>query len=375
MDPIQQDVQDIIHQENPPLTQPSQDNSSEAKVLPDDATERLQIHENSASNDDSLPSQDKIQLDVASPERDDSSASLTPKLEDTPSPVGLNDPGPVPSSPQQQPPSQSENVVPGDDGNNKDKTGDKGSLSTSNTRTLTTTTRSSRRKANKSSMSEGPPSSSSTGVNSSASNGKPKVPPNSSRSKPSFLSKFFKILVPCVSFSSRSHSIDIDSAKVLAVNENEKPGIIKDPEPELRPSPAEPPKDASSSPGVEPLTSTSARLLPLAILPPGDSEEDSPPTPTRALLPKSETAGVTSGAVQPPGSTGDGIMSPHPHVHTHGRNHTVDGSAAEGEESDETSFTEDEDGDDGNAMDEVEDEEDRLIMNGGAGIPVGPVSG
>jgi carboxy-terminal domain RNA polymerase II polypeptide A small phosphatase len=79
---------------------------------------------------------------------------------------------------------------------------------------------------------------------------------------------------------------------------------------------------------------------------------------------------VTSGAVQPPGSTGDGILSPH---HPHGRNHTVDGSL-DGDESDETSFTEDEDVDDGNALDEPEDDEDRLIMNGGAGIPIGPVS-
>jgi len=71
---------------------------------------------------------------------------------------------------------------------------------------------------------------------------------------------------------------------------------------------------------------------------------------------------MTSGAVQPPGSTGDGV------AHDHSRAHTHDS----GDESEGTSYTEDEDVDD--HLDDAEDEEDRLIMNGGAGIPIGPVS-
>jgi RNA polymerase II subunit A small phosphatase-like protein len=95
---------------------------------------------------------------------------------------------------------------------------------------------------------------------------------------------------------------------------------------------------------------------------------------------------MTSGAVQPPGSTGDelgALLSPHPHQQIHHgvknqhqhqhQHHTADGSVID-DESDETSFTEEEDGDDAiAALDDAEDEENRLIMNGGVGIPIGPV--
>lgn len=83
-----------------------------------------------------------------------------------------------------------------------------------------------------------------------------------------------------------------------------------------------------------------------------------PPSPT--LLPEAETEGLTSGAVQPPGSTG---VPPSPERSS---------ANVDGNESDRTSFTED---DDLNDVDIDEDEEeDKLIMNGGAGIPIGPVS-
>ena len=86
-------------------------------------------------------------------------------------------------------------------------------------------------------------------------------------------------------------------------------------------------------------------------------------TPSKTLLPVAETEGVTSGAVQPPGSKGDDV------VHT--RTHSQDS----GDESDATTtFTEEDDMDELNAIDDLEDEEERLIMNGGVGIPIGPVS-
>ncbi|KAJ3507394.1 hypothetical protein NLJ89_g6327 [Agrocybe chaxingu] len=82
-----------------------------------------------------------------------------------------------------------------------------------------------------------------------------------------------------------------------------------------------------------------------------------PPTPTTQLLPAEETEGMTSGAVQPPGSKGDTPIHEKPHPSP---THTVgDENESEG------SFTEDEDLDD-------QEEEDRLILNGGAGIPIGP---
>ncbi|KAJ7096387.1 HAD-like domain-containing protein [Mycena epipterygia] len=87
-----------------------------------------------------------------------------------------------------------------------------------------------------------------------------------------------------------------------------------------------------------------------------DSEIIVQPPPSAHLLPEDETDGLTSGAVQPPGSTGELIA----------RTHTRDSS----EDSDGTSFTDDE-GDDRRAYDEQAQEE-RLIKNGGSGIPIGP---
>jgi RNA polymerase II subunit A small phosphatase-like protein len=81
------------------------------------------------------------------------------------------------------------------------------------------------------------------------------------------------------------------------------------------------------------------------------------------LLPVADPEGVTSGGVQPPGSRGDDV------VHT--RTHSQDS----GDESDATTtFTEEDDVDEMHALDDMEDEEERLIMNGGVGIPIGPVS-
>ncbi|KAF8813603.1 NIF-domain-containing protein [Phlegmacium glaucopus] len=67
---------------------------------------------------------------------------------------------------------------------------------------------------------------------------------------------------------------------------------------------------------------------------------------------------MTSGAVQPPGSKGDSPTTeksqPSPIL-----------ANGDGDESEGTSYTEED-------LDEQEDDEDRLILNGGAGIPTGP---
>lgn len=115
-------------------------------------------------------------------------------------------------------------------------------------------------------------------------------------------------------------------------------------------------KLAVNAPVLQPLT------IPTSAMP--DVDIVVPPTPTHQLLPLSETDGLTSGAVQPPGSTGENLS--HSVLH-----HRV--ARDSGEESD-SSFT-----DDGNfheliTVDEVEDEEQRLIRLGGSGIPTGPVS-
>ena len=111
---------------------------------------------------------------------------------------------------------------------------------------------------------------------------------------------------------------------------------------------------------------TEAAPTPLAFSANGDADTEVlvPPTPTQ-LLPVEETDGLTSGAVQAPGSTGEESL----------HNHSRRSSRNMGEESDgSSSFTDEDDIEDATPLDDVEDEEERLIMQGGAGIPIGPVS-
>ncbi|KIK03515.1 hypothetical protein K443DRAFT_676691 [Laccaria amethystina LaAM-08-1] len=154
--------------------------------------------------------------------------------------------------------------------------------------------------------------------------------------KPSFFSKLFHILVPCIS-SSPAIEIDLPNPSKSSLTQNEKPAItppiISDPPPLIIPT-------IESPPPAESTTVETPVILP----------------PTQ-ILPDEETHGMTSGAVQPPGSI-DGSTS------VQKQNHP-----SEEEESEGTSFTEDDDQD--LHVDE-EDEEDKLILNGGAGIPIGP---
>ncbi|KAK7472625.1 hypothetical protein VKT23_000738 [Stygiomarasmius scandens] len=87
---------------------------------------------------------------------------------------------------------------------------------------------------------------------------------------------------------------------------------------------------------------------------PTDTDIIVPPPPNTHLLPDEETDGLTSGAVQPPGSTGEPIA----------RTYTRDSEDTEG-----THYTEDE-AEDPSSLEE-QAEEERLIRNGGTGIPIG----
>ncbi|CAE6482803.1 unnamed protein product [Rhizoctonia solani] len=100
------------------------------------------------------------------------------------------------------------------------------------------------------------------------------------------------------------------------------------------------PEARSAKPTIAPLTP-----VPVSPPVPAEPEEVVPPSPKPQLIPHEESQGVTAGAVQPPGSTGA----------------ETDG---------ETSFTDDEDGN--KELEDPEDEEERLILAGGAGIPIGP---
>lgn len=84
---------------------------------------------------------------------------------------------------------------------------------------------------------------------------------------------------------------------------------------------------------------------PEPVIIPVDSEVIVPPPPSAHTLPDDETDGLTSGAVQPPGSTGDLVRT----------------ATRETQESDGTEYSS-----------EIIDDEDRLIRNGGSGIPIGP---
>ena len=194
-------------------------------------------------------------------------------------------------------------------------------------------------------------------------------------------SKLFRVLVPCVGPSSRAHPVDLDEkpkapppapAKPVPKDAAPTPSALKEKQAEeLPPAPQEPPAEPSAAPeGAQ--ASTAEEELPSPLQPidipqqPDDPNVLVPPTPTKTL-PREETEGMTSGAVQPPGSGPRAEDSLH--------NHSRRSSRILGEETDgSTSFTDDEDIEDGTPIDEVEDEEERLIMQGGAGIPIGPVS-
>lgn len=178
----------------------------------------------------------------------------------------------------------------------------------------------------------------------SSTNGRPKQPP-----RPSFLEKILFKLLPCVAPSERAHPVE-----PLDTLPTEK-AAQQAPDPIQAPSshPAPPAPEAISEPKPE---------EPPAVVP--VEELMAPPTPVSLLSP-AETEGVTSGAVQPPGSTGESVLH-----HPAKRDSAI--PANDGDESD-TSFTDDEDMDDVN-LDDAQEEEDRLILNGGAGIPIGPVS-
>ncbi|KAF8828997.1 hypothetical protein HHX47_DHR3000702 [Lentinula edodes] len=192
----------------------------------------------------------------------------------------------------------------------------------------------------------------------------------SARPKPPFLSRLLRVLIPCIPSSPHSQPIEIDEPKTAPVSTLEKPKPLKE-VPEVtsasEPSPSKATPNASTSEPNIP--------LPLSITPPvaitptiQDGDVILPPTPTNQLLPQAETEGMTSGAVVPPGSSGTVDSKRSSHYSTSRTN-----GAADGEDSDGTSsFTDDDELEDVHNLDDFEDEEDRLISNGGAGIPVGP---
>ncbi|CUA66851.1 hypothetical protein RSOLAG22IIIB_00300 [Rhizoctonia solani] len=168
-------------------------------------------------------------------------------------------------------------------------------------------------------------------------------------------------LIPCAA-PSAAHPIEDDlvpaePAPAPAPSEREKekaPAVSeKTPVPSSEPQTVEPANSSKTSTTIAPEPKSTkpsvAPLVPVPVPPPAPAEpaEVVPPSPKPQLIPHEESEGMTSGAVQAPGSTGA----------------ETDG---------ETSFTDDEGGDKELEDPEAEDDEERLILAGGAGIPIGP---
>lgn len=247
------------------------------------------------------------------------------------------------------PPSQVDQASNQDD-NEKDK--EQVSVNATLTAPSRTRTPFYRRRANVSSTSEGALSSSSER----SIIVKAKPPPRPY--KLSLMSRVMHVVVPCVAYSPRAHSISLDDEpKPNPALQNELPPPEMDQT--LLDTTIEDGNQASSS-SIDP--SPASLTIPSVTVSspptPTDPEIIILPPPNTHLLPEDETDGVTSGSVQPPGSTGHDIQIT--------RTHTRDT-----DESDDT-YTDDE-------VDirqqEIEEqaEEDMLIRSGGSGIPLDEV--
>ncbi|RXW14303.1 hypothetical protein EST38_g11549 [Candolleomyces aberdarensis] len=174
--------------------------------------------------------------------------------------------------------------------------------------------------------------------------------PGPARSRPSLFSRAFNKVVPCVAppldlQNGQKDEPSTDQASPLPLRELTipKPG-------ELGAQDSRRPEDEQESPA------TAAGFIPdppVSYNAPTPDSEVVVPIPLHThTLPPDETDGLTSGAVQPPGSSGSEIT----------RSPTRDSS----EDSDGTSEDEEI-----HRIQEEQDEEERLIKAGGSGIPIG----
>lgn len=199
-----------------------------------------------------------------------------------------------------------------------------------------------------------------TGGNPSASNSG-KAP------RPSFLARLIYLLIPCVS-PSRTHFEDshiiIPPSPPGRANDKDtqqKYDDNKTLESTLRPAGLSAPEEGIAEKTNDPLGLPTTPPPPLQTNAETGVDEDMQQLADSERPAKPDLENVMSGGVQQPGSGLDKNRTQEPNQN------------GIGEESEGSSFTEDDDLDDMNGMDEVDDEEDRLILNGGTGIPIGPV--
>lgn len=197
--------------------------------------------------------------------------------------------------------------------------------------------------------------------------------------KESFISRLVRKLVPCVATNDRAHTVDVDppntsrvhtvrvdsaSKPVEPVGTNEKQQLAEEEQNEKERetvvlSPSQPTSGSTVLTTVQDTdVLPTPPTLPTAVLLPSESSGVAqPPTPAADIF--SPPSVAHSDASQPTPSS--------PHVHAGDTTHSTATDS-------DASFT-DEEGhaeevDEGDPMEE--DDEDALIMNGGAGIPIGP---
>ncbi|KAH6914157.1 protein phosphatase [Coprinopsis sp. MPI-PUGE-AT-0042] len=181
-----------------------------------------------------------------------------------------------------------------------------------------------------------------------------KPSPGPTRSRPSFLSRVYHRVVPCVTpplDTTTTHG-DPPEAQEDPAKQAVQLRELTIPKSEDLAAPTRSPlEEGEESPAI------AAGFIPdpAPALPPPtpDAEVVVPPPIHTHVLPEEETDGVTSGAVQPPGSAGTDVIRISHHD--------------SGSDSDNTSVSDESD----YHLNE-EDEEERLIRSGGSGIPIGP---
>ena len=180
----------------------------------------------------------------------------------------------------------------------------------------------------------------------------------SKKKKKSIWSKLASAFFHCTWSADNPHDVDIDERapgvsdpSSSSLEPKEKPAHIEQPKEDVKEVNV-PIQSSSNADDKETIVKTPDDAVPLTIAPDlvpppiSDPAVVIPPSPTTQVRTE-DLDGLTSGSVQPPGSTG--------------REHE--------NESEDTGFTDDEMD---KEMQEAEDEEDRLIREGGAGIPIGP---
>lgn len=204
----------------------------------------------------------------------------------------------------------------------------------------------------------------------------------SSQKKESFMTKLVRKLMPCNAPSDHAHATDVDSHdfvqyKIIdsaANNSSAPPAGSSEKQDEVKKE-----REKPTFPVI--IDSEASPLSTQTTLP--EVDVDVSLMQTKAFLPRFETEGMTSGAVRPPGSTGTDTFSPlhfsrddASYTSSRGtKSHAEDIShTATGSENSVTDLKEGHGEKEVPEIEEVEPMEDALILDGGTGIPIGPVS-